>query len=66
MGWVWKLRLLCRLERLGGPELSPTRRRFPSPTFTYLGFLDLTTHIGRDPQEDLLPVQWDSELANLA
>lgn len=62
MGWVWKLRVLCRQERLGALS-SP---RFPGPTFTYLSFLDLSTHIGRDPQEDLLPAQWYSELANLA
>lgn len=53
----------CVGRRGWGALSSP---RFPGPTFTYLSFLDLSTHIGRDPQEDLLPAQWDSKLANLA
>lgn len=53
---------------LGSPEPSALRQvdAPPSPTLTYLSFLDLPTHIGRDPQKDLLPTQWDTELANLA
>lgn len=64
--WDGRLSLLAGWRGRGTLCHPPTGRGFPGPAFTYLSFLDLSTHVGRDPQEDMLPAQWDLELADLA